>query len=119
MSDGAIMELVLIKSFGVYSNQCGGREFSDSVRAAAESSNEESPQETRNVARPLTPLAPLGPHCPQREPTRRPGLSMILRIMQIKESSASADNPLRDLHNSSYHAKAELNNCFIIHSELC
>ena len=24
-----------------------------------------------------------------------------------------------DLHNSSYHAKAEFNNCFIIHSEYC
>ena len=26
-------------------------------------------------------------------------------------------NTLRDLHNSSYVAKAELNNCFIIHSK--
>lgn len=24
-----------------------------------------------------------------------------------------------DLHNSSYHAKAEFNNCFIVHSEYC
>ena len=31
--------------------------------------------------------------------------------------SASADNTLRDLHNSSYHTKAEFNNCFIIHSK--
>ena len=26
-------------------------------------------------------------------------------------------NTLRDLHNSSYHTKAEFNNCFIIHSK--
>ena len=31
--------------------------------------------------------------------------------------SASVDNTLRDLHNSSYHTKAEFNNCFIIHSK--
>ena len=31
-------------------------------------------------------------------------------------SSASVDNTLRDLHNSSYPTKAEFNNCFIIHS---
>ena len=31
--------------------------------------------------------------------------------------SAEADNTLRDLHNSSYHTKAEFNNCFIIHSK--
>ena len=42
--------------------------------------------------------------------------------MQIEEGytpqpSASADNTLRDLHNSSYHTKAEFNNCFIIHSK--
>ena len=29
----------------------------------------------------------------------------------------SADNTLLDLHNSSYHTKAEFNNCFIIHSK--
>ena len=32
-------------------------------------------------------------------------------------SSAWADNTLRDLHNSSDDAKAEFNNCFIIHSK--
>ena len=30
---------------------------------------------------------------------------------------AEADNTLRDLHNSSYDAKAEFNNCLIIHSK--
>ena len=30
--------------------------------------------------------------------------------------SAETDNTLRDLHNFSYDAKAEFNNCFIIHS---
>ena len=30
---------------------------------------------------------------------------------------AESDNTLRDLHNSSYHTKAEFNNCFIIHSK--
>ena len=30
---------------------------------------------------------------------------------------AEADNTLRDVHNSSYHKKAEFNNCFIIHSK--
>ena len=30
---------------------------------------------------------------------------------------AKADNTLRDLHDSSYHTKAEFNNCFIIHSK--
>ena len=29
----------------------------------------------------------------------------------------STDNTLRDLHNSSFDAKAEFNNCFIIHSK--
>ena len=29
--------------------------------------------------------------------------------------TASTDNTLRDLHNSSYDTKAEFNNCFIIH----
>ena len=33
------------------------------------------------------------------------------------QPSASADNTLLDLHNSSYHTKAEFNNCFIIHSK--
>ena len=33
------------------------------------------------------------------------------------QPSASADNTLRDLHNSSYHTKAKFNNCFIIHSK--
>ena len=42
---------------------------------------------------------------------------MIWRIMQIEEPSASADNTLLDLHNSSYHTKAEFNNCFIIYSK--
>ena len=31
--------------------------------------------------------------------------------------SASVDKSLRDLQNSSYPRKAELNNCFIIHSK--
>ena len=31
--------------------------------------------------------------------------------------SASVDNTLLDLQNSSYPTKAEFNNCFIIHSE--
>ena len=30
---------------------------------------------------------------------------------------ASADNTLLHLHNSSYHTKAEFNNCFIIYSK--
>ena len=30
---------------------------------------------------------------------------------------AEEDNTLQDLHNSSYDAKAEFNNCFIIHSK--
>ena len=30
---------------------------------------------------------------------------------------AEADNTLRDLHNSSYHTKAEFNNCFINYSK--
>ena len=30
---------------------------------------------------------------------------------------AEVDNILRDLQNSSYPTKAELNNCFIIHSK--
>ena len=30
---------------------------------------------------------------------------------------AEVDNTLRDLNNSSYDTKAELNNCFIIHSK--
>ena len=45
-------------------------------------------------------------------------LSRIWRILQIKEGgSASVDNTLRDLQNSSYPTKAEFNNCFIIHSK--
>ena len=31
--------------------------------------------------------------------------------------TASTDNNLRDLHNSSYDTKAKFNNCFIIHSK--
>ena len=31
--------------------------------------------------------------------------------------SASTDNTLQDLHDSSYGTKAEFNNCFIIHSQ--
>ena len=31
--------------------------------------------------------------------------------------SASVDNTLRDLQNSSYPTKAEFNNCFMIHSK--
>ena len=31
--------------------------------------------------------------------------------------SAEADNTLLDLHNSSYDTKADLNNCFFIHSK--
>ena len=31
--------------------------------------------------------------------------------------NAEVDNTLRDLQNSSYAAKAEYNNCFIIHSK--
>ena len=43
-------------------------------------------------------------------------LSILLRIMEIEEGvTASTDNTLRDLHNSSYDTKAEFNNCFIIH----
>ena len=37
--------------------------------------------------------------------------------MEIEEGTASTDNTLRDLHNSSYDMKAEFNNCFIIHSK--
>jgi hypothetical protein len=47
-------------------------------------------------------------------------LSMISRIIQtevivICRSEAEADNIDRGLKNSWYHAKAESNNCFIIH----
>ena len=31
--------------------------------------------------------------------------------------TASTDNTLRDLHNSSYDTKAEFNICFVIHSK--
>ena len=34
-----------------------------------------------------------------------------------QRSKAEVDNTLRDLQNSSYPAKAEFNNCFIIHSK--
>ena len=44
-------------------------------------------------------------------------LSRIWRILQVKEGSASVDNTLRDLQNSSYPTKAEFTNCFIIHSK--
>ena len=44
-------------------------------------------------------------------------LSILWRIMEIKEGAASMDNTLQDLHNSSYDTKAEFNNCFIIHSK--
>ena len=55
-------------------------------------------------------------------------LSRIWRILQIKEGvihrgrrprwiSASVDNTLLDLQNSSYPTKVEFNNCFIIHSK--
>ena len=41
--------------------------------------------------------------------------------MEIEEGkkgvTASKDNTLRYLHNSSYDTKAELNNCFIIQSK--
>ena len=38
--------------------------------------------------------------------------------MEIEEGvTVSTDNTLRDLHNSAYDTKAELNNCFIIHSK--
>ena len=33
------------------------------------------------------------------------------------EAEYDMKNTLRDLHNSSYHTKAEFNNCFIIHSK--
>ena len=42
-------------------------------------------------------------------------LSILWRIMEIEEGvTASTDNTLRDLHNSSYDMKAKFNNCFII-----
>ena len=47
-------------------------------------------------------------------------LSILWRIMEIEEGvTASTDNTLRDLHNSSYDTKDEFNNCFIqtIHSK--
>ena len=46
-------------------------------------------------------------------------LSILLKfIMEIEEGvTASTDNTLRYLHNSSYDTKAEFNNCFIIHSK--
>ena len=45
-------------------------------------------------------------------------LSILWRIMEIEEGvTASKDNTLRDLHNSSYDTKAEFHNCFIIRSK--
>ena len=41
-------------------------------------------------------------------------LSILWRITEIEEG----DNTLRDLHNPSYSAKAEFNNCFIIYSKI-
>ena len=39
--------------------------------------------------------------------------------MEIEEGvTASTDNTLRDLHNSSYDTKAEFNNCFIVLSKI-
>ena len=35
----------------------------------------------------------------------------------LPRPTASTDNTLLDLHNSSYDTKAEFNNCFIIHSK--
>ena len=40
--------------------------------------------------------------------------------MEIEEEEgviAEADNPLRDLHYSSYDTKAEFNTCYVIHSK--
>ena len=34
-----------------------------------------------------------------------------------KKAKAEVDNTLRDLQNSSYPAKSEFNNCFIIYSK--
>ena len=39
------------------------------------------------------------------------------RRMLFIELKAEVDNILQDLHNSSYHMKAEFNNCFIISSK--
>ena len=45
-------------------------------------------------------------------------LSSIWRILEIAEgASASVDNTLLDLQNSSYPTKAEFNNYFTIHSK--
>ena len=41
-------------------------------------------------------------------------LSILWRSRRVLSIEAQADNTLRDLHNSSYDTKAELNNCFII-----
>ena len=38
-------------------------------------------------------------------------------IMNYGDRGGCYDNTLRDLHNSSYDAKAEFNHCFIIHSK--
>ena len=50
-------------------------------------------------------------------------LSRIWRIMQTQEGvirpkpEAEVENTLRGLHNSSYHTKAEFNNCLISQSK--
>ena len=46
--------------------------------------------------------------------------SILWRIMEMEEEEgviAEADDPLRDLHYSSYDTKAEFNNCYVIHSK--
>ena len=35
----------------------------------------------------------------------------------LPRPTASTDNTLPDLHNSSYDTKAEFNNCFVTHSK--
>ena len=40
-----------------------------------------------------------------------------MRLSMMEGVFGWADNTLRDLHNSSYHTKAEFNNCFIIRSK--
>ena len=40
-----------------------------------------------------------------------------LGVCYPPQPSASADNTLLDLHNSSYHTKVEFSNCFIIYSK--
>ena len=42
----------------------------------------------------------------------------LMKKKKIEEGvTASTDNTLRDLYNSSYDTKAEFNNCFIILSK--